>query len=409
MVVRHHLDGSAASVEAATRDLVVVHSSDPLTPFLAYAARVRDATRETVERALYEHRTLWRLHAMRRTIFVVDAADAELLYLACGRKVAMTERRRIVGYVAEALREVGAPGAEDAAAWFDDVAARTIAAVEAAGSTTTTSLRNAVDGLDLTLLLGSGRYTQTSPLASRLLYQVAMEGLLVRGRPAGSWRASQYTWSTPSSWFGDGLPALRCYGPAAADPSPAEVAQAKADLAERYLRTHGPATPEDLTWFMGWTKTDTTAALAALDLVEVDLGVDGDGVVLADDLAPEAAADEPVVTLVPSLDPAVMGWKRRGFYLAELDELKGPMFDYAGNAGPAILVDGWVVGGWSQRPDGEVVWRLLRDAAGGRHTDVGADVAERVATEAARLQDWIGPDPVTTRFRAPLDKELASS
>ena len=73
----------------------------------------------------------------------------------------------------------------------------------------------------------------------------------------------------------------------------------------------------------------------------------------------------PWVALLPALDPTTMGWQGRGWYLGP----HGPrLFDRSGNAGPTVWVDGHIVGGWAQRPDGEVVHQAPRGrrARGGR-------------------------------------------
>lgn len=406
MVVRHHLDGQAPSIESAVRAMLVLHSSDPATPFLALAARVPGVTREGVETALYRNRTLWRLHAMRRTMFVVNPADADDLYLACGLKVAASERRRVLKWVTSALadpercRAIGIHAdLTDPNEWLRTVEDQVVAAVTAGDGTTTTQLRATVQGLDLTLTFGSGKYVQDSPLASRLLYLLAMEGRILRGRPVGTWRASQYAWVDPTSWFGPDRLDLRFYGPHAEPSTPADQAEAKARMAKRYLQTHGPATAEDLKWFMGWTVTDTRRALQALDLAEVTTD-EGTAVLLADDLDSPPPADEPVLTFLPSLDPAPMGWKGRGWYLGDLDRYPSPMFDRAGNVGPSVMLDGRVVGGWAQRPDGDIAWRLLRQ--------VSDDVAAHIGPKADALARWIGEDAVTPRFPTPLSRDLTT-
>jgi hypothetical protein len=76
------------------------------------------------------------------------------------------------------------------------------------------------------------------------------------------------------------------------------------------------------------------------------------------------------------------------------------LFDRSGNIGPTVWVDGRVVGGWAQRADGEVVFRLLED--------VGAQATREVAQQAGRLTEWIGPVRVTPRFRTPLERELVA-
>jgi hypothetical protein len=127
----------------------------------------------------------------------------------------------------------------------------------------------------------------------------------------------------------------------------------------------------------------------------VDL--DGEaGVALAGDL--DFPADvPPVAALLPGLDPAPMGWQARAWYL-------GPhaprLFDMTGNIGPTVWWQGCVVGGWAQRPSGEVVYRLLED--------IGADGVAAVAAEASALEAWLGAARVTPRFRTPLERELSA-
>jgi hypothetical protein len=65
-----------------------------------------------------------------------------------------------------------------------------------------------------------------------------------------------------------------------------------------------------------------------------------------------------------------------------------------------VWCDGRVVGGWAQRPTGEVVARLL--------VDIGSAATAAVDAEAARLQEWIGQARVIPKFRVPLDRELAA-
>jgi Winged helix DNA-binding domain len=126
--------------------------------------------------------------------------------------------------------------------------------------------------------------------------------------------------------------------------------------------------------------------------VELD-GVSG--LVLNDDLE-LAPAPDPWVALLPALDPTVMGWSPRGWFLGG----HGPaLFDRSGNAGPTVWWDGRVVGSWAQRKDGEIAVRLLED--------VGADAVAAVEAETDRLGSWLGPLRFTPRFRTPLERELA--
>jgi hypothetical protein len=74
------------------------------------------------------------------------------------------------------------------------------------------------------------------------------------------------------------------------------------------------------------------------------------------------------------------------------------LFDTNGNAGPTVWWDARIVGGWAQRKDGEVVFRLLED--------VGSEASAAVEAVAAELGEWLGPVRVSQKFRTPLEREL---
>ena len=98
---------------------------------------------------------------------------------------------------------------------------------------------------------------------------------------------------------------------------------------------------------------------------------------LPDDLEP-VADPGPWVALLPVLDPTVMGWKERDFFLGP----HGPdLFDRNGNAGTTAWVDGRIVGCWVQDPDGTVRVVPLEEVDPARMQDL-----ER---EADRLTRWL--------------------
>jgi hypothetical protein len=146
-------------------------------------------------------------------------------------------------------------------------------------------------------------------------------------------------------------------------------------------------------WWTGLGATHIKAALRSLGAVEVELGGASAAILPGDD---EPTAPAEGVALRPALDPSPMGGVPRDWYI---EAVHMPMlFDRSGNIGPTVWVDGRVVGGWAQRADGEVVYRLLED--------VGTEKTRQVMEQAGRLTEWIGPVRVTPRFRTPLEREL---
>lgn len=376
---RHHLAPEARSDDLVqiAGDLVGLHATDPASVYLGAAARMREPALEPVQEALYEARTLVRMLGMRRTMFVLPLDLAAIVQAACTGAVAARERRRLEQMIDEAGLH------DDAAAHVRDVEQATLEALRARGEATGAELSRDVPALRQEVLIGRGtKWEGVQRLTTRVLVLLGAEGRIVRGRPRGSWISSQYQWTTVERWLPEGLEEW-------------DFEAAQAELARRWLASFGPATLADLRWWTGWTAGETKRAVAALETVEVDL--DGEpGFALADDLEP-TPVPKPWVALLPGLDPTVMGWKHRDWYLGP----HGPaLFDSAGNAGPSVWCDGRIVGGWGQRPSGEVVFRLLED--------VGAGACAAVEAEAERLGPRLGAVRVAPRFRTPLELELST-
>lgn len=377
--LRHRLVPSARAhgPEEAARAVVALHATDPTTVHLAVGARTAEAPFAAVERALYDARTLVRLLGMRRTMFVATLDAAAVIQAACAGAIAARERRTLAGLLAS--KDDG----RDVPAHLLAVEEAAMQALAARGEATGAELSQDVPELREGFPYGEGKaWAGVQRLTTRLLGLLGAEGRVVRGRPRGTWLSSQYRWTPLERWLPGGL-------------EPWDEAAARTDLLRRWLAAFGPGTPTDLRWWTGWSARDVKAALAALDVAEIELD-EGPGLVLADDVEPAPAA-EPWVALLPGLDPTTMGWKERGWYLGEHAPT---LFDTAGNAGPTVWCDGRIVGGWGQPESGEVVVRLLED--------VGAEAEARIEAEAAQLTAWLDGVRVTPRFRTPLERELSS-
>jgi hypothetical protein len=375
LVVRHRLAPSTRGADPidTASSLVALHSTDAATVFLSTWARTDSFETCQLEQALYDERTLVRLLGMRRTLWVVPLDLTAVVDAACTRSVAARERARLEQFVAQSGL------ADDPAGWIDRVAAAALDALSDRGEAFTSDLTRADPLLATRIRLGAGtRWEAEVSVASRVLPLLAAEGRLARGRPRGGWTHGQYRWAL-----------------APAQDAELDTATAQAALLRRWLGAFGPATETDIRWWTGWTARDARAALAAVPHAAVDL--DGaSGLVLADDLAP-VAPTEPSAALLPTLDPTTMGWKERDWYLGPH---AGLLFDRNGNAGPTVWWDGRVVGGWSQRKDGEIVFRILED--------VGEDGVRSVEAEAARLASWLGDVRLAPGFLPPFQRALSA-
>jgi hypothetical protein len=376
---RHRLapDVRAETATEVAGDLVGFHGTDPASVFLSGAARTVEPTVEAIERELYDERTLVRMLGMRRTMFVVPVDLAAIIQAACTREIAVGQRTLLFSM----LRDAGI--AADPGPWLERVERLTLEALAVRGEATATELAADVPELRLQIRVARGKaYEGHVGVSTRVLFLLSADGRIVRGRPRGSWISSQYRWSPTLTWLEGGL---------AEWPTDA----ARVELVRRWLLTYGPAPIDDIRWWTGWTMREVRRALGELETVDVELEDGATGIVLADDEEAPGSL-ESWVALLPALDPSVVGWLRRDWFLGPH---RGALFDRSGNVGPTIWANGHIVGGWAQRPSGEIATRLLED--------IGREARTAIAESADRLEHWIGPLRVTPRFRPPLEKELS--
>jgi hypothetical protein len=189
---RHFLGHDARSsdpVELA-RGLVGLHATDPATVFLS--ARARGVEGFELERALYEERSVLRMIGMRRTLFVLPLDLASVVNAACTQSILAASRRRYAKLIE------GGGIASDGEAWLEEVGAETLRALEARGEAFAAELSAAVPPLREKIHFGEGKtWASSTGMTSWVLFLLAAEGRVVRGRPRGAWTSIRCRGSSP--------------------------------------------------------------------------------------------------------------------------------------------------------------------------------------------------------------------
>lgn len=371
--VRHALaPGSRlSSPEAVVGAMTVLHATEPPTVYLSCWARVSGLEISDVDRALYADRSLVKQLAMRRTLFVFPRELLPAALPSASARVAETERTRMV-------KDLVASGiTADGDAWLDRARADVVAVLEdQPDGRTALEIRQAVPWIDVKVEVpGVGTWG-----APRVLLQLGADGHIVRGVNTGHWRTSRPRWTLTRHWLRGELPQLG-------------AADGYREMVRRWLHSFGPGTEADLVWWLGATKSIVRAALAELGAVTVSLDSGDTGWLLPDDLA-DVPDPGPWVALLPVLDPTVMGWRGRQFYLGPHAER---LFDRTGNAGTTAWADGRIVGCWVQDAAGSVRVHLLED--------VSEPERRALDGEADRLTSWLAGEHVATGYMSPAMRE----
>lgn len=293
--------------EALVRRLLAVQAQGLRHARLALRARSEGLTAAAVDSALGD-RSLVAGWLMRGTLHLVARDDYPwLLGLTAPTRLAAGRRR---------LRQEGVAPAD---------AERAVAVVEqslaAEGPLTRAELAERI------AVRGIRTEGQATP---HLLMVAALRGVAVLGPPRGD---GAQAFALARDWLG-------------AAP-PAELAgeardAALAELARRYLAAHGPAGERDLASWSGLPLRDARAGLRriASELVEA-----GGGMWDLERREPPPRAVAP--RLLPAFDPYMLGWRGRGFAVAEPHARR---VHPGGGMLRAVATDGGlVVGTWSAR------------------------------------------------------------
>jgi hypothetical protein len=375
--VRHALAPSHRlhDVTAVTRAMTVLHATEAATVHLAVGARSEGLTPEDVDAALYDTREVVKQLAMRRTLFVFPRELLPAAWGSASARVAATEGRR----VAKAIAAAGI--AADGDAWLEAAREATLRRL-ADGPATVAQLRADVPELaGMTGGTSDKAYDRPTPVAPWVLTHLGLTGAVLRERNAGHWRLNKPTWTRVEDWL---------------DPVPDRLDQdaGYAALVRAWLGTFGPGTSDDVQWWLGSTKTAVIRALDDIGAEPVLLEDGTTGWVLPGD-TDDTPPLEPWAALLPTLDPTVMGWKSRAFYL---DPAHVPhLFDSNGNAGTTAWWNGRVVGCWVQDDDGTVRLSLLED--------VGERGRAALEHEADRLTAWLDGTVIGTVYASRLMKQ----
>jgi hypothetical protein len=309
------------------RELGGVHAQVQASAELQLATRVEGITQADVREALWERRSLVKAWTLRGTLHIHPADELSLRYAAL-RAAARASLHEL-----EALPE------------WRDPAGRIHAAL---GPREARAVRAAVrDALDGRCLLREELVAEVAAHVRPGVRERLRSGFafffdeLVQGPPQGS----KITLARPDQWI--------------AGWREMDEREALLEVCRRYLRTYGPARPNDFReWFAArpLTRPQARELFEALgdELEEIDVEGHRAYVLVGDAAFPGA---RPSVRLLPEYDVYVMGFREREHLVPQAvrEQLAAsPRGRYEGPAGVRfLLVDGVAAGLWERRKKGK--------------------------------------------------------
>jgi DNA glycosylase AlkZ-like len=308
---RQHLtdESKTNDIVQIARDIYGLHATNPTTPYVSLSARARDFTRNKLDRELYVKKTLGKIRCVRTTVHVLPRETIPIAFAAT---------RGIVG-----------PNSED----FLQYTGVTKRQYEE----TCKAIQETLKGTGMSTLQ-IRKHLGTALNISPIVNLMCDQGLLMRGQSDKGWKSNTHTYYVFSDYF----PGM--------DLNAVDPASAREMTVKQYLAGYGPATVKDISWWSGFTIAEVhrTLQVMARETTEVEIPeLKGTYVMLSADRAGLNRIEipsQPVVNLLPALDPYPMGYKERERYLDH--QHYEMVFDRSGNSTSTILVNARVVGIW---------------------------------------------------------------
>ena len=350
-LTRRPLSDSAApsaNILTIVRDCGPVRARPALSTYLSLWARCQGFSRESLDTALYEDRTLVRVPAMHARLFVVPAEDLPAYYQVSRPLLQEGLEGFVDGLLADAHGGDGGMLPD-----ISELVPRILEVLSARGPCTEQEIAQFLPVLDAHVVRDSdGAGGSPSRLGERLIPALCVQGLLVRAQTRGSWRSDLFSYAPLSAWLpGTHLDAI---GP--------DEALRRVVLA--YVTAFGPVGIGDIYQWLGGSRRQRVAAalmqvadrLARLQIV----GSVGEYVMLRDHLEAMLAfqPQERAVALLPPKDSYVMAYSDTSRFLDAA--YREHVFDRAGEAYGTVWLDGAIVGTWSvQLREERVLVRLF--------------------------------------------------
>lgn len=323
---KQHLtdDSKSNKIAQVVKDLIGLHATGPTTPYLSLLARTRNFQKEFLEEELYIKRTLGKIRCMRKTVHILPKEMIPVAFSATRKSVELASEKysQYLGVTREEYERT----------------ARQILRVLKGKVMDTSEIKQSL---------------KTECNISPIVNLMCDQGLLIRGKPAKSWKSNIHSYHL----FEDYFPSL--------DLNAIDEATAKELLVRNYISSFGPVTENDVVWWPGFLKGEVKQILKNLEdqITQLEVsGLDKSFLMFNSDICSlDASRNGDTVNLLPSLDPYLMGYKDRERYLDS--EYCDNVFDRSGNATSTILLNGKVIGIWdvAEKPEPTIKFLLFHD------------------------------------------------
>jgi len=308
---KHHLteNSKVDDILQITNDLCGLHATGTLEPYIQLFIRTKQFKKHDLDRELYKTKSLGRIRGMRKTLFIQTKEMIPIVHSMIKHKTELRDEKYLE------IRDISIEE-------YKMLSNQIISLLKKKELSTSEIKKSLNSKKDIVAII--------SIMCDQML--------LIRGKPLKSWKDRRIYYAPFTKYFPD------------INISQYNEEDATTLLIEKYIKSYGPVTENDIVWWMGITKSKVRSALKNLesDIQEVKiLDLNHQYLIHKSDIEKIYASNldlEDSINLLPLLDPYLMGYKDRDRYF-NLEKYEY-VFDRSGNATSSILHNGRIKGIW---------------------------------------------------------------
>jgi len=303
-----------------SKDLCGLQATGTFEPYVYLFCRCNNFQKEDLEKLWYEIKNLIKIRGMRNTLFIIPKQDTPIIHNA----TTFLKESRFEGFFTHS---------DFTRMEYNELETEILHVLKEEPLIATDIKKRINTDRNISIIL--------SLMCDKLL--------LVRYKPPNGWKDRRITYSLMKNMFPD----LNF-----------EVMEERVSnemLVLRYIKGYGPVTEQDISWWTGIPITKIRNVLESIQTQVEPLNFHEDVYYTCKSdiktLKKSNISKDPIINLLASLDPYLMGYKNRKRFIN--DDIYNLVFDRSGNATSTILLNGTVIGIWDFQSKPEPIVKFL--------------------------------------------------
>ena len=322
IILKQHLTSNSKidDIIQISKDLCGLQATGTFEPYVYLFSRTNRFQKEDLEKQWYVTKNLIKIRGMRNTLFIIPKEDAPIMHNATN----FLKENRFDGFFTHS---------DFTRMEYNELESKILQVLK----------KESLIAADIKKRISSDRNI------SIIISLMCDKLLLVRDKPPKGWKDRRNTYALMKNSFPD------------LNFDDLEEIEAIQSLVLKYIKSYGPVTEQDITWWTGLTRTKARRVIETLQsqlqiisISEDIYFIDNSDIEVLKNLS---VPKDPVINLLANLDPYLMGYKNRKRFINH--DIYDYVFDRSGNATTTILLNGIVIGIWDFQTKPEPTVKIL--------------------------------------------------